>query len=130
MALTLNEVPAGKLILIQAQRPARGRGYIDRQLQGWSGRYSKARTWNVPSGKKVIHWLHDNKPDHETICLTHNDFRFDNLVLDAHDPTKIIGVLDWELATLGDPLMDLGNALAYWVQADDDRIAQIIRYRS
>ena len=52
--------------------------------------------------------------------LIHNDFRFDNLVLDPDDPTRIVGVLDWEMATVGDPLMDLGAALAYWVQADDD----------
>ena len=66
-------------------------------------------------------------PQTETICLTHNDFRLDNLVLDSNDPTKIIGVLDWELATLGDPFMDLGNSLAYWVEADDDRIARSTR---
>jgi len=68
----------------------------------------------------VIKWLADNMPEKETICLTHNDFRLDNLVLNADQPTEIIGVLDWELATLGDPLMDLGNSLAYWVEADDD----------
>lgn len=106
---------------------AKGAGYIDRQLDGWSERYQKARTWNVPRGKKIIKWLYDHRPEHETICLTHNDFRFDNLVLDADDPTHIIGVLDWELATLGDPLMDLGNTLAYWVQANDDRLAQSTR---
>ena len=56
--------------------------------------------------------------------MTHNDFRLDNLVLDADNPTHIIGILDWELATLGNPLMDLGNALAYWIQSDDDKIAR------
>ncbi|WP_394131796.1 phosphotransferase family protein [Shewanella maritima] len=106
---------------------AKGKGFIDRQVSGWSKRYQDAKTWNVPSGDKVIRWLQDNKPVHEHICLTHNDFRFDNLVLDEHDPTKIIGVLDWELASLGDPLMDLGNTLAYWVEADDDFIAQMSR---
>ncbi|MCC2618150.1 phosphotransferase family protein [Aestuariibacter halophilus] len=103
---------------------AKGEGYTQRQIEGWSKRYQQAKTWNVPSGKKVMRWLADNLPKHETICLTHNDFRFDNLVLDSDDPTRIIGVLDWELATLGDPLMDLGNSLAYWIQADDDRIAR------
>jgi aminoglycoside phosphotransferase (APT) family kinase protein len=102
---------------------AKGEGYIERQISGWSERFRKAKTWNVPSGKYVMAWLQDNQPSHEYICLTHNDFRFDNLVLDSQDPSHIIGVLDWELATLGDPLMDLGNSLAYWVQADDDRIA-------
>lgn len=102
----------------------KGAGYAERQITGWITRYSKAKTWNVPSGKKVMQWLEKNLPTKETICITHNDYRFDNLVLDANDPTAILGVLDWELATLGDPLMDLGNSLAYWVQADDDFLAK------
>jgi aminoglycoside phosphotransferase (APT) family kinase protein len=106
---------------------AKGEGYTQRQIEGWSTRYTKAKTWNVPSAKYVMNWLENNIPTHENICLTHNDFRFDNLVLDVNDPTKILGVLDWELATLGDPLMDLGNSLAYWVQADDDKIAKSTR---
>ncbi|MFT4940677.1 MAG: aminoglycoside phosphotransferase (APT) family kinase protein [Paraglaciecola sp.] len=106
---------------------AKGEGYTKRQIEGWTARYQKALTWNVPSAKYVSQWLAANMPSHEHICLTHNDFRFDNLVLDANDPTNILGVLDWELATLGDPLMDLGNSLAYWVQADDDRIAKSTR---
>lgn len=106
---------------------AKGEGYIERQITGWTQRYNQARTWNVPSGKFVADWLAQNKPAQETICLTHNDFRFDNLVLNPEQPSEILGVLDWELATLGDPLMDLGNTLAYWVQADDDFLAQSTR---
>jgi len=105
----------------------KGQGYIERQIMGWSERYSKAKTWNVPSGKSVMKWLEANMPAKETICITHNDFRFDNVVLNPTDYTQIIGVLDWELATLGDPLMDLGNTLAYWVNADDDFLAQSTR---
>ncbi|TBX24694.1 phosphotransferase, partial [Bowmanella sp. JS7-9] len=71
--------------------------------------------------------LAENMPASEHICLTHNDFRFDNVVLNPDNPTEVIGVLDWELATLGDPLMDLGNTLAYWVEADDDFLAQSTR---
>lgn len=106
---------------------AKGAGYAQRQIEGWNKRYSNAKTWNVPSGKSVMQWLADNLPDKEVICLTHNDYRLDNLVLDQNEPTKIIGVLDWELATLGDPLMDLGNSLAYWIQADDDFMARSTR---
>ncbi|NMH59396.1 phosphotransferase family protein [Alteromonas ponticola] len=106
---------------------AKGEGYIERQIAGWSQRYQNAKTWNVPSAKFVMRWLENNMPANETICLTHNDFRFDNLVLDPDDYTRVTGVLDWELATLGDPLMDLGNSLAYWVQADDDFLAQSTR---
>lgn len=106
---------------------AKGAGYTERQIAGWSERFRNAKTWNVPSGKFVINWLEKNMPAKETICLTHNDFRFDNVVLDPSDYTRVIGVLDWELATLGDPLMDLGNTLAYWVEADDDFLAQSTR---
>lgn len=106
---------------------AKGEGYIKRQIDGWSERYQKAKTWNVPSGKYVIDWLKANMPEQETICLTHNDFRFDNVVLNPEDYTEVIGVLDWELATLGDPLMDLGNTLAYWVEPEDDFLAQATR---
>jgi len=105
----------------------KGAGYTKRQIEGWSARYRQSKTWNVPSGKFVMQWLADNMPAQERICITHNDFRFDNVVLDANDYTKILGVLDWELATLGDPLMDLGNMLAYWVEPGDDFFAQATR---
>jgi aminoglycoside phosphotransferase (APT) family kinase protein len=103
---------------------AKGAGYMHRQVEGWNQRYQNARTWNVPSGRRISKWLSANMPRNETICLTHNDFRLDNMVLDRADPTKVVGVLDWELATLGDPLMDLGNTLAYWIEEGDDFIAQ------
>ena len=104
-----------------------GAGYAQRQIDGWSRRYGQARTWNVPSGRAITQWLQARLPRDERICLTHNDFRFDNVVLDVADPTRIIGILDWELATLGDPLMDLGNLLAYWVEAGDDPLARATR---
>ena len=106
---------------------AAGQGYAKRQIEGWNRRYHNARTWNVPSGKRIMQWLEARIPKEERICVTHNDFRFDNVVLAPSDPTHIIGVLDWELATLGDPLMDVGNLLAYWTQADDDFIARAFR---
>lgn len=99
----------------------KGEGYNRRQIEGWTARYQKARTWNVLPGAYVTEWLAEHRPDEVATCVIHGDFRFDNLVLDAGDPLRIIGVLDWELATLGDPLMDLGNSMAYWVQADDDK---------
>ncbi|MBK9668447.1 MAG: phosphotransferase family protein [Thermomonas sp.] len=105
----------------------KGAGYAQRQIEGWSRRYRDARTWNVPRGKRIMAWLAANLPAQERICVTHNDFRFDNAVLDPDDPTRVVGVLDWELATLGDPLMDLGNTLAYWVEAGDDVMAQGMR---
>lgn len=104
-----------------------GEGYARRQIDGWSRRYREARTWNVPKGTRIMDWLDANLPEEGPLCLTHNDFRFDNVVLDPKDPTRVIGVLDWELATIGDPLMDLGNLLAYWVEPGDDRIARATR---
>lgn len=98
----------------------RGEGYVERQVTGWTERYRKAKTWNVPSYERVMAWLAANQPEDVRTCVIHNDFRLDNVVLAPDDPLQVVGVLDWELATLGDPLMDLGSALAYWVQADDD----------
>jgi aminoglycoside phosphotransferase (APT) family kinase protein len=105
----------------------KGPGYVRRQVEGWSERYRAAHTWNVPSFASVMAWLAERQPDDVTQAVVHNDFRFDNLVLAADDPQRIVGVLDWELATFGDPLMDLAGALAYWVQADDDRIMRALR---
>ena len=105
----------------------KGTGYAQRQIDGWTGRYAKARTWNVPRSTGITGWLQANVPKDGRTCVVHNDFRFDNVVLDPSDPTRVIGVLDWELATLGDPLMDLGNTIAYWVQADDDFFGRNLR---
>lgn len=105
----------------------KGSGYCRRQIEGWSDRYQKARTWNVPSYNRVRAWLKANTPDDVATCVIHNDWRFDNVVLAPDDPTRVIGVLDWEMATLGDPLMDLGSALAYWVQADDNGLMRATR---
>ncbi|MCF8033017.1 MAG: phosphotransferase family protein [Desulfarculaceae bacterium] len=95
-------------------------GYARRQVEGWSKRYRNARTPDVPDGEAVMAWLADNlPPDNAVGTIIHNDFKLDNVVLDPADPMRVIGVLDWEMATLGDPLMDLACTLAYWVQADD-----------
>jgi aminoglycoside phosphotransferase (APT) family kinase protein len=105
----------------------KGEGYVARQVSGWSERYRNARTPDVGDFAQVISWLEAKKPAQEVaITLIHNDFRLDNVVLDADD-LQVTGVLDWEMATLGDPLMDLGGALAYWVQADDDPVFQLMR---
>jgi aminoglycoside phosphotransferase (APT) family kinase protein len=101
----------------------RGTGYVRRQVTGWSDRYRAARTDDVPDFAAVMAWLDAEQPADVANCLLHNDFRLDNLVLD--DQLQVIGVLDWEMATLGDPLMDLGGALAYWVQADDDEMMRL-----
>lgn len=104
----------------------RGEGYVARQLDGWRRRYAAARTWNVPSWRRTIDWLERHVPADRAPVLIHNDYRLDNTVFDPVT-REVRAILDWELATVGDPRADLGNLLAYWVQADDDRIMQGIR---
>ncbi|MDY6920586.1 MAG: phosphotransferase family protein [Pseudomonadota bacterium] len=105
----------------------KGAGYVERQISGWSQRYVAAKTPDVPDFENIMRWLQDNLKDQIRVCVIHNDYRMDNVVLAPEDPTRVIGVLDWEMATLGDPLMDLGNSLAYWVQADDPPEYQAMR---
>ena len=97
----------------------KGPGYVTRQVEGWSKRYRNALTDDVPNGEDVMSWLAANKPEDVGSCIIHGDWRIDNMVFDL-DQKRLVGVLDWELATVGDPLMDLGSALAYWVDRDDD----------
>jgi aminoglycoside phosphotransferase (APT) family kinase protein len=123
--VTLHEVDPSRIE--GSARLRDGAGSTRRQVDGWSARYRDARTWNVPRGEGLMRWLSDHTPPVEQICITHNDFRFDNIVLDPDDLTRVRGVLDWELATLGDPLLDLGNLLAYWTEATDDPFALAIR---
>ena len=106
----------------------KGEGYIARQVSGWSERWRQAATDGYDPCEDILAWLDANQPAHDNAsCVIHNDYRFDNVVLAADDPLRIIGVLDWEMATIGDPLMDLGGSLAYWVQADDDPVFQSFR---
>ncbi len=103
-------------------------GYVQRQVEGWSRRYRDARTDDAPDYEKVMEWLQEKiPPDWDKPSVIHNDFKFDNVVLDPENPLEITGILDWEMATVGDPLMDLGNSLAYWVEKDDPQQLQLIR---
>lgn len=103
-------------------------GYVQRQISGWSDRYEKALTPDAPLWTEVKAWLNAKMPaDHPRASIVHNDYRFDNVILDPNNPQQIIGVLDWELTTLGDPLMDLGNSLAYWIEAKDPAPVQLMR---
>ncbi|MFC6166454.1 phosphotransferase family protein [Acinetobacter terrestris] len=111
----------------ELEKLGKGDGYCRRQVEGWDTRYEKAHTINVPSFRFVRKWLLENIPEDSNTCIIHNDWRFDNVILDPHNPTEVIGVLDWEMATLGDPLMDLGSALAYWVEETDHQIFKATR---
>ena len=97
----------------------RGAGYVRRQVEGWAKRYRNSLTDDVPDGESVMQWLEKNQPDDVASCVIHGDWRIDNSVFDLSSK-KMVGVLDWELATVGDPLMDLGSAMAYWVNRGDE----------
>ena len=95
-------------------------GYVKRQVLGWNQRYEKAITPDADHFGRVRAWLADNMPFNAGChSILHGDYRMDNVIVDKDDPNNILAVLDWEMCALGDPLMDLGNSLAYWVQADD-----------
>src|ERR1700688_2834500 len=94
-------------------------GYLERQVRGWTERYYGSKTHEYPQIEKITGWMQRHLPSSNAVSLIHNDYKYDNVVLDPNDITKIVGVLDWEMCTIGDPLTDLGSALAYWVDASD-----------
>lgn len=100
-------------------------GYVERQVLGWTDRYFRAKTNELPEMEKVAEWLKSNIPQQENVGFIHNDYKYDNLVLQRENRSEIKSVLDWEMATVGDPLMDLGTSLAYWAQADDPDILKM-----
>jgi aminoglycoside phosphotransferase (APT) family kinase protein len=94
-------------------------GYLERQVRGWTERYYGSKTHDYPEVEKISAWMKEHMPPTSGVSLIHNDYKYDNVVLDANDFTKIVGVLDWEMCTIGDSLSDLGTALAYWVASTD-----------
>ena len=94
-------------------------GYVQRQVEGWTKRYVNAQTDDIATMNEVAVWMQKNIPSKLRTSFIHNDFKYDNLVLNPDNLTEIIAVLDWEMATVGDPLMDLGTTLAYWAETTD-----------
>jgi aminoglycoside phosphotransferase (APT) family kinase protein len=103
-------------------------GYVQRQVTGWTKRYADSQTDDIPAITAVAKWLAERIPKESGASLIHNDYKLDNVVLDPADITKIVGVLDWEMSTLGDPLMDLGTLLGYWVESGDDDAIQMMKW--
>jgi aminoglycoside phosphotransferase (APT) family kinase protein len=114
--VAIHAVDCGAAGLGELGRPE---GYVVRQVEGWVKRYLNARTDDIAEMEELAAWLDRHRPREAGACLIHNDYKYDNLVLDSDDLPHIIATLDWEMSTLGDPLMDLGSALGYWVDADD-----------
>jgi aminoglycoside phosphotransferase (APT) family kinase protein len=108
--------------LVQLGKPV---GFVTRQVRGWSDRWQRSKTSEVPELEGVVGWLAERippEPDPQAArpaTLVHNDFKLDNVMLDAREPSRLIAILDWEMCTVGDPLVDLGIALCYWAMKDD-----------
>jgi aminoglycoside phosphotransferase (APT) family kinase protein len=94
-------------------------GFLERQVSGWAERWRRAQTETLPQMDQLIRWLTDRLPESPAPTLVHNDYKLDNLMLDAGDPGRVEAVLDWEMATVGDPLVDLGCVMCYWPEAGD-----------
>ncbi len=94
-------------------------GFLDRQVRGWFERWQRSKTEEVPAMDRLMQWLGENMPVSPPATLVHNDFKLDNVMINAEDPGRIEAVLDWEMCTVGDPLVDLGLILCYWSQPSD-----------
>ncbi len=94
-------------------------GFLARQLAGWSGRWERSRTREMPAMDRLMEWLAARLPAAGGAALLHNDYKLDNVMLDTSDPARVVAVLDWEMSALGDPLIDLGILLCYWPEASD-----------
>ncbi|MCO6486878.1 MAG: phosphotransferase family protein [Phaeodactylibacter sp.] len=115
----LHRIDIGATGLISMGKPV---GYVGRQVEGWIKRYYKAETDTVQSMNELAEWMTANQPADSPAGLIHNDYKYDNLVLQEGRLSHILAVLDWEMATVGDPLMDLGTSLAYWTEPAEARM--------
>jgi len=103
-------------------------GYLERQVAGWADRYHRSKTHDYGEARQITQWMSENLPVSGAPALIHNDYKFDNTVLDPYDVTRIKGLLDWEMCTIGDPLSDLGTLLAYWVEETDSSEMKKVRW--
>ncbi len=120
--VSLHAIDIEKTGLIQLGKPT---GYVQRQVEGWTKRYVDAQTDTIDTVDLLSHWLHSHQPPETAPTLLHNDYKYDNLVLKENNLTEIIGVLDWEMSTVGDPWMDVGASLAYWAEGGDGDLAKV-----
>ena len=106
--------------LVNIGKPA---GFVRRQVDGWAGRWERSKTTELKEMNETAAWLIERlPPDSGAPTLVHNDYKLDNVMLDPQDPAKVVAILDWEMCTVGDPLIDLGLLLCYWPQADDPEV--------
>ena len=99
----------------------RPEGFLERQVKGWIGRYDKAKTEEIEEVEPLTEWISRDIPGSPPATIVHNDYKLNNLLLNPEDLTEVRAVLDWEMATIGDPLFDLAVSLSYWVEAGDSQ---------
>ncbi|MBX2963995.1 MAG: phosphotransferase family protein [Cyclobacteriaceae bacterium] len=121
---TLVELHSIDIVKTGLDQLGKPEGYVQRQVEGWIKRYYAAETDSLEHMNQLAAWLKQQQPVSQQPTFLHNDFKYDNVILDPNNLSHIIGVLDWEMATVGDPLMDLGASLAYWSEATDTSILQ------
>ena len=101
-------------------------GFVTRQIEGWYKRWQRAQTHDLPEFEAVYHWLRQNEPEETAVSLVHNDYKLDNVMLSATDPGQMVAIFDWDMCTLGDPLVDVGAMLTYWTEPTDPTYMQAI----
>jgi aminoglycoside phosphotransferase (APT) family kinase protein len=114
--VALHEVDIHATDIEQIGKPA---GFVARQVRGWAERWQRSKTGELVAMDRVIQWLTERIPGEENgeATIVHNDFKLDNLMLAEADPSQVVAVLDWEMCTVGDPLVDVGLALTYWTMS-------------
>jgi aminoglycoside phosphotransferase (APT) family kinase protein len=117
--IELQKVDYKKANLLDIGKPE---GFLERQVHSWIKRYSVSKTDEIAGVSELEVWLVKQMPTTVDTTIVHNDFKLNNLVLDPHDPGVVKGVLDWEMATIGDPMSDIGAVLAYWGEVGDPDI--------
>jgi aminoglycoside phosphotransferase (APT) family kinase protein len=95
-------------------------GFMQRQVTGWTQRWERAKTGEVPLATEISDWLSRKLPPSPRPVLVHNDWRLDNMMLAPDDPGRVVAVFDWDMCTIGDPLADVGTLLASWFEADEE----------
>jgi aminoglycoside phosphotransferase (APT) family kinase protein len=95
---------------------------MERQVNGWIGRYERAKTDEIEGVEELKKWMADHIPASSKPAIIHYDYKLNNVMFDYDDVSKMVAVFDWEMTTIGDPLADLGCALSYWVQEDDSDV--------
>ena len=94
-------------------------GYLERQLRRFKGLWEVNKTREIPAVERVGSWLADHLPDSGPATIVHGDFRLGNTIFAADPPAHLLAVLDWEMATIGDPLADLGYLCMMWTDSND-----------